>query len=69
MFFGNLSLKGNAFQGNTTFKRFYTTNAKIDKESTTNTGKEIIQGTRIAVKTGRNAVVGVKKMCIRDSLG
>lgn len=55
-----LSLKGNAFQGNTTFKRFYTTNAKIDKESTTNTGKEIIQGTRIAVKTGRNAVVGVK---------
>ena len=55
-----LSLKGYAFQGNTTFKRFYTTNAKIDKESTTNTGKEIIQGTRIAVKTGRNAVVGVK---------
>lgn len=55
-----LSLKGNAFQGNTTFKRFYATNAKIDKESTTNTGKEIIQGTRIAVKTGRNAVVGVK---------
>ena len=52
--------KGNAFQGNTTFKRFYTTNAKIDKESTTNTGKEIIQGTLIAVKTGRNAVVGVK---------
>lgn len=55
-----LSLKGYAFQGNTTFKRFYATNAKIDKESTTNTGKEIIQGTRIAVKTGRNAVVGVK---------
>lgn len=55
-----LSLKGYAFQGNTTFKRFYATNAKIDKESTTNTGKEIIQGTRIAVKTGRNAVIGVE---------
>jgi hypothetical protein len=55
-----MSLKGNAFQGNTSFKRLYTSNAKIDKQSTTNTGTDVIQGTRIAIKTGRNVVVGVK---------
>lgn len=55
-----MSLKGNAFQGNSSFQRFYESNAKIDKYSTTNTGTESVHATRIAIKTGRNAVVGVK---------
>lgn len=58
--YAKMSLKGYAFQGNTSYKRFYTDGAKIDKQSTTNTGTDAIQGTRIAIRTGRNAVVGVK---------
>lgn len=53
-----------SLQGNVSYSSFYSTNANVDKSTTTNTGIEAIQGARVGIKSVKNVGVGIKNTAI-----